>query len=180
MSSNATTQKTKVGLVQIGEMNRPYRQRRSWYMKGGIPLPKPYSRSSQISSAVYLPYSVGLLQAYAQKYSRTPEQHEFLPPIYKPLEVEQGVQQLSRAHIVGFSAYIWNIRLSLEIADALKECCPSTLIIFGGPQVPDHAEEFLRSHPFIDIVCHGEGEQVFLQILEKYASGDWTSIPSVM
>ena len=41
-------------------------------------------------------------------------------------------------------------------------------IVFGGPQVPDKSEAFLRTNPFIDIAVNGEGEAVFLQVLEKY------------
>ena len=51
------------------------------------------------------------------------------------------------ADVVGFSVYVWNIELSLAIARALKARRPATLIVFGGPQVPDRAEAFLRHNP---------------------------------
>ena len=35
------------------------------------------------------------------------------------------------------------------------------LVVFGGPQVPDRAEAFLREHPFVDVAAHGEGEATF-------------------
>ncbi|MCX7825824.1 MAG: radical SAM protein, partial [Verrucomicrobiae bacterium] len=44
---------------------------------------------------------------------------------------------------------------------------------------PNRAEDFLRQHPFVDICCRGEGEQVFLRILETYPSRDWSGIPSI-
>jgi hypothetical protein len=53
------------------------------------------------------------------------------------------------------------------------------LIVFGGPQVPDRAEAFLRDNPFIDLACHGEGEAVFLQILEASARRSWGGIGSI-
>ena len=40
----------------------------------------------------------------------------------------------------------------------LKQLRPETLMVFGGPQVPDRAEAFLRQNPVVDVACHGEGE----------------------
>lgn len=135
--------------------------------------------NNSFSGADYLPYSVGLLQAYAQKYSPRPERYEFLPPIFRRLRVDTAVEQLLGADIVAFSVYVWNYRISLEIAKRLKARRPETLIIFGGPHVPDRGEGFIREHRFIDLCCHGEGEQVFLKLLENYPSPDWQAIPSV-
>lgn len=127
----------------------------------------------------YFPYSAGILQAFAQKNLTHPESFEFLSPIYKRIAVDKAVNHLVQADIVGFSIYLWNLRLSLEIAKSLKESRPGILIIFGGPQAPDKAETFLRENEFIDIVCHGEGEIPFLSILENYPSTDVTKISSI-
>lgn len=177
MLANSSHQTTKIGLVQIGELTWERRRRQQWVMKNGLPVLKP--SYSLPGSFVYLPYSVGLLQSYVQKHAQHPQQYQFLMPIYSPMAVSEAVQQLQGAQVVGFSAYIWNIRLSLAIARALKEQNPKTLIVFGGPQVPDHAQDFLRENRFIDIVCHGEGEKVFLQILENSAAKAWDEIESV-
>ncbi len=126
-----------------------------------------------------LPYAVGLLQAYIQQHASKPELYRFLLPIYKRLPVENAAAQLSAANVVGFSFYLWNAQLSLSIARRLKEQRPDTLIVLGGPQVPTHAETFLQQNPFVDLVCHGEGEQVFLSILENYETRNWENIPSI-
>jgi len=89
------------------------------------------------------------------------------------------VAELRATSTVGFSTYVWNIRHSLKIARRLKELEPEVLTIFGGPQVPDRAEEFLRENPFVDLAVHGEGERVFLQILEAFPANDWSRIPSI-
>lgn len=125
----------------------------------------------------YFPYSAGLLQAYTQ--SQSPQTYDFLPIIYRSLSIQEALQQLSEAQIVGFSTYIWNIKRSLAIARALKEQNPDVLIIFGGPQVPDKAEAFLRENPFIDICCHGEGERVFYQLLTTYPQKNWKDISGI-
>jgi hypothetical protein len=56
---------------------------------------------------------------------------------------------------------------------------PTTVIVFGGPHVPDRAHDFLRKYRFIDIACHGEGEQVAVQILENLSAREWRSVAGV-
>ena len=121
-----------------------------------------------------LPYSVGLLQAYAERHAR--EQHEFVLPVYKRVAVDDAVEQLAGADVVGFSAYVWNVRLSLAIARALKARQPETTIVFGGPQVPDRSEAWLRAHPYVDVAVHGEGEAVFTKLLDGV---DRSAIPAI-
>ena len=135
--------------------------------------------NNSFSGASYFPYTVGLLQAYIEEHAKFSECYEFLPFIYSRIPAEEGVNRLLSANIVGFSTYVWNFRLSLEIARRLKKQKPEILIVFGGPQVPDEAEVFLSQFPFIDVVCHGEGEQVFCSIVESYPSKDWGDIPSI-
>jgi hypothetical protein len=92
--------------------------------------------NNSFSGQNYLPYSVGLLQAYAQKYLSHPERYEFLLPVYLREATDITAKKLAGADIVFFSAYVWNIRQSLEIAKILKETSPEVVIVFGGPQVP--------------------------------------------
>lgn len=135
--------------------------------------------NNSFSGQNYLPYSVGILQAYVQKYLKNPKQYEFLLPIYRRIPVEHATQQLRDGDIVLFSTYVWNIRLSLEIAKSVKRLNPRAIIVFGGPQVPDRVEGFLRTNPFVDIACHNEGEKPVLSILENCFSGNWDEIPSI-
>lgn len=152
MDAKENNRKVRVGLVQI---------------------------NNSFSSQSYLPYSVGLLQAYVEKHAKDPDRYEFLTPIYARVPVKRAVEHLSGADVVGFSTYVWNIRISLEIARTIKQMKPDTLIVLGGPQVPDKAEEFLRNNPFVDIACHGEGEQIFHAILESFPVKTWDNLPSV-
>lgn len=135
--------------------------------------------NNSFSGQNYLPYAVGILQAYAQKYAQKPERYEFMLPVYSRVPVREAVENLQDASIVAFSTYVWNIKISLEIARRIKQDYPETLIVFGGPQVPDRCEAFLRQNPFIDVACHGEGEVVFLELLESYPECNWGEIPSI-
>ena len=144
--------KTKVGLVQI---------------------------NNSFSGQSYLPYSVGILQAYAQQHLSRPDEFEFLLPIYSRIAVDDAVEQLVDADLVGFSLYVWNYRISMQIAERLKAKNPKIIIVCGGPHVPDRSEEFLRKNSFVDIACHGEGEQIFVAILENAFHGNLDEIPSI-
>jgi hypothetical protein len=124
----------------------------------------------------YLPLCAGLLQTTVEHHAAQPERYRFLAPIYSRLPVQPAVEHLLPADVVGFSTYVWNIGLSLRIAEQLKQRRPETLIVFGGPQVPDRAEHFLRRYPFIDLVCHGEGERTWLDLLERCPERSWDGI----
>lgn len=155
MATNATSSefsKLKIGLVQI---------------------------NNSFSGQSYLPYAVGLLQTYAQSQHPAPETLEFLLPIFHRVRVEDAVEHLINADLVLFSTYVWNIRISSEIAKRLKARKPNIGIVFGGPQVPDRAEKFMRDHPFVDLAVHGEGERVTLDLLMHWKDRDWSKLSGV-
>lgn len=127
----------------------------------------------------YLPYASGLLQAYAQTFSADPSRYTFLPIRFDRIPIEQLLKQIQIADVFGFSNYIWNMEYSLATAKAIKAIKPQALTIFGGPQVPDQAEAFLREHPEVDVCVHGEGELAFLALLEALPSRDWRQIGSI-
>ena len=114
-----------------------------------------------------------------QKNLKNRKQYEFLLPIYSRIKIEQAVEQLQDADIILFSTYVWNIRLSLKIAETIKARKPGTIIAFGGPHVPDNGEEFLRRNPFIDIACHKEGERIICPLLENFQERNWAEVPSI-
>jgi radical SAM superfamily enzyme YgiQ (UPF0313 family) len=147
-------------------------------VKDGQVISKPVFNPTE-TPFVFIPYSVGLLQAYCQQHAPDPSRYKFLQPIFSRISVEEAVEHLATADVVGFSAYIWNARLSLRMARALKERSPKCLIVFGGPQVPDTGDEFLLENPAVDIACHGEGERAFLEILEHAADRSWRSTPAI-
>lgn len=168
--------KLRVGLVQIAELSWVTLSKEEFYVRNSRLILKPGGERKP-PSYVYFPYTIGLLQAYVERHA--PDQYDFLLPVFRRIPVASAVEQLRDADVIGFSVYVWNIRLSLLIARRLKEIRPDAVIVFGGPQVPDDAEEFLREHDFIDIAVHGEGEPVFLEILKAAEGRDWSEIPSV-
>jgi radical SAM superfamily enzyme YgiQ (UPF0313 family) len=135
--------------------------------------------NNSFSNQNYLPYSVGLLQAYIEGNAKDINAFEFILPIYKRMAIDKAVEHLRDSDVIGFSTYVWNVRISLEIAKRVKQIRPECVIVFGGPQVPDKAEKFLADYPFIDLCCHGEGEQVFLDLLEGLVDKGWEEVPSI-
>jgi len=92
------------------------------------------------------------------------------------MPVHQIVESLREADIVGFSIYVWNVNICLEAARRLKEVNPDVCITFGGPQVPDNAEAFLRENPTIDLVFHNESENSFTDFLRGYLTKEISAI----
>src|SRR5262249_48302511 len=136
--------------------------------------------NNSFSGQNYLPYSIALLQTYVQKFAPDPARFHFLPPLYKRVRIADAVEALKDADLVGFSTYVWNGRISLEIARRLKGVKPGIVIVFGGPHVPDQPEAFLRANPQIDLAVHNEGERTFLKLLEAYPDcSQWAALPGV-
>ena len=80
----------------------------------------------------------------------------------------QIAEQIARHHprIVGFSVYLWNVRLVEAIARILRTVLPQTLLIAGGPEL---TSEYANASLF-DTVVIGEGETAFRNICPRYLS----------
>ena len=87
------------------------------------------------------------------KYAGRPQVQLVEYSINQPLE--QVAQDLAeqKAHIYGFSTYIWNI----SYIRALAEKMPGKVLL-GGPEASSSPEECLL---FSDYVIRGEGEEAF-------------------
>ena len=69
----------------------------------------------------YLPYSIGTLVAYFKEYSENSHRYEFSLPIYKRWMLDECVEHLKDDDIILFSVYVWNINISLKIAETIKK-----------------------------------------------------------
>ena len=127
----------------------------------------------------YLPYSIGTLVAYFKEYSENSHRYEFSLPIYKRWMLDECVEHLKDDDIILFSVYVWNINISLKIAETIKKNNPNKFIIFGGPSVPDDAKFFLKENNFIDCAVHQEGERTITNLLDKFPNDSWTNVPGI-
>ena len=77
----------------------------------------------------------------------------------------------SDADIYGFSCYIWNISLILNLCSSLKKAKPEALIILGGPEVSYDPASILTNNPSVEYVVVGEGEATLLELLVGITTG---------
>jgi len=134
--------------------------------------------NNSFSKQYYFPYSVGLLQAYLIQHSARREELQFLPPIFTRIAVDDAVRHLLTADVVLCSIYVWNVRLTLEIARRVKAIKPSIKFIFGGPQVPDRSEQFMLDNRCVDVAVHGEGEQILRHLIDNW-DGNWKQVSGI-
>ncbi|MBI3631992.1 MAG: radical SAM protein [Candidatus Vogelbacteria bacterium] len=135
----------------------------------------------QYGNNVFVPYSVGSIQAYAENIPEIENNFKFQEPVFlreDPLEV---IKKTSEPMVVGFSCYLWNWEYNKILAEAIKTTFPRCLVVFGGPQVPDKSEGFFFACPYVDILVHHEGEFSFSEILLESLSlqPDYTKIPGL-
>lgn len=113
----------------------------------------------------FLPYSVGLLQAYALKNQTICDNFDFKGFIYLREPLDEVMSRLEHPDVFGLSCYIWNWNYSTSLAKYVKSMYPNCLIVLGGPHVPNHEDLFFQTHPYVDILVHYEGEITFSEIL---------------
>ena len=65
------------------------------------------------------------------------------------------------ADIYGFSVYIWNRAVMIELAQKVKLLLPQAKILLGGPEISFEDESFFVRFPFVDNILAGEGEEIF-------------------
>ncbi len=64
----------------------------------------------------------------------------------------------TKAELICFSCYIWNIEFINDIIYILKTANPKLKILLGGPEVSYDIKAFMRNNPLIDFIIYGEGE----------------------
>lgn len=79
---------------------------------------------------------------------------------------------LEKADVYAFSCYIFNIEHVRKVAGALKKLLPSSMVVFGGPEVSYETETFMRANPFVDFVLRGEGEKTFASFISAFDGKD--------
>lgn len=118
-------------------------------------------------SNVFLPYSVGMLQAYALSQPDLASSYEFLTPLFLRRPVAEVVASLPSLRVLGLSCYIWNWEYCKALGAAVKAAQPSCLVVLGGTQVPHAFKGFARQHPWADALVFYEGEKVFAGLLRE-------------
>lgn len=127
---------------------------------------------------VFVPYSVGSLIAYAKSIPEICEAYQFQNPFFLRSSPSHVLNQIEEPVVLGLSCYLWNWEYNKALALAVRKAYPNTLIVMGGPQVPDNSQNFFKEHPYVDILVHQEGEIAFAEILKELLKNrpDYTHI----
>ena len=131
------------------------------------------------ANAFYLPYSMGVLWAYASRDQTVMDNFSPGHIVFRRDPVESIAKILSQHDVLAFSTYVWNRNYNYALARRVKELNPQCLTIFGGPEVAIERKDLFEQHPFMDLVVKLEGEETFLKILSSYAS-DYRHIPGLL
>lgn len=134
-----------------------------------------------LNSIPFLPYIYGLLKATAETESEIIQNYRFQEPIFIMDSPDKIAREIKNPQVVGFSCYVWNFRRHMKIAKLIKKNSPETLIVAGGPHIPNRVEDFFYHHPYIDILVHGEGELIFRELLKENLNSrpDWSAIAGI-
>jgi radical SAM superfamily enzyme YgiQ (UPF0313 family) len=130
----------------------------------------------------FLPYSVGLLQAYTLAQPDLPNFYDFKGFVFLREPIRDAVNRMERPDVFAASCYIWNFAYTIALAQAVSEAHPECLIVLGGPHVPNLIGDFFQRYPFVDVLIHGEGEVTFEELLRAHHYCDeryFTQIPGL-
>ena len=127
----------------------------------------------------YLPYTAGILAANAWTSDIVKSNFLFKEFIFLREDIAGVVARMDAPAVVAFSNYCWNTEYNKTLAAAVKEKYPDCITVFGGHNVPNDFS-FLEKYPYIDILCHGEGEDTVKKLFEALAVGaDLVDVPNI-
>ena len=127
----------------------------------------------------YLPYTAGILAANAWTSDIVKRHYRFKEFIFLREEIAGVVARLEEPAVIAFSNYCWNTEYNKALARAVKEKYPDCVNVFGGHNIPNDFS-FLEAFPYVDILCHGEGEDTTKALFEALALGtDLDGVPNI-
>ena len=72
--------------------------------------------------------------------------------------------------VLAISCYIWNFSMVQELIEDIHQVRPDLPIWLGGPEVSFHPERLMQKFPFLAGIMIGEGEQTFVELVQRYIS----------
>lgn len=83
------------------------------------------------------------------------------------------------AELYCFSVYIWNVEITVKIAQMIKKARPEVKIAFGGPECSYCTEELFGKYAFLDYIMRGEGEVIAGRLIEAIENNQPIDIKGV-
>ncbi len=70
--------------------------------------------------------------------------------------------------VIGLSCVTDSYYSAIDCARVSKEILPESLVVAGGPHVSMAVEDTLSHVPQIDVIVRGEGEETFLELIQRH------------
>lgn len=139
--------------------------------------------SISIIHSNWLPYAAGCLISYCNRIEAITQRYEFHTPIYKHKPVEYYRDLFLDTDILGLTCYVWNQSYNDELSKYFKSVNPNGIVIYGGPQIPERAEEKLQfdaERDWVDCTIAGLGEIAFAEWLQdlEYSNATLKTMPT--
>jgi len=131
-------------------------------------------------NAHYLPYSAGVIWSYAVADLWIRNNFRCTDMIWRREAMEPLAQRLAHNDICTFSTYVWNHQYNYNLARRIKELNPGCMIIFGGPEPAITDPDIFRKEPYMDLIICFEGEITYRNVLLRYETRDWESLPGLL
>lgn len=80
--------------------------------------------------------------------------------------------------VIALAVYIWNKEETLRLTKVLRQALPNCVLVLGGPEVSFNAAQVLTDNPEIDYIVQGEGDMVFVELVEYLASEHALPLPA--
>lgn len=134
--------------------------------------------SQYVHSSLAVWYLKSALDAAKQTRESSSYETEILEGTINEQE-EALIQRIvtTKANLLGFSTYIWNINYLAKILPQIRAKLPRCNIVLGGPEVSFNAAEVLTKYTEIDFVIAGEGESAIVQLANALLDdGDFSAV----
>ena len=118
-----------------------------------------YSMAAEVLGIDYAWLS---FKSYFEENNKSKTQWEWLDPITESFafHVDELVTEIvtRKPNVVGFSLYVWNVGLSLHVAEQVKKQLPNCKIVVGGPHITYKENiNYFKDNYFINAVCKEDG-----------------------
>lgn len=121
-------------------------------------------------SPATIPLECGFIKAYAM--DQFPDDLEI--EIFRTFRDLWDAIKIKKPDIVGCAWYGWNLWLTVNAFNYIKQRYPEVITVVGGANVPDAPGDILRDlkqFPSIEMIIPNEGEISFVNLLKVFLSG---------
>ena len=131
-----------------------------------------------VGNNVILPLAIGILWQYSQLDPDNRNNWQLGQIVYKRLDPDNDLIELSGGHMIVFSNYVWNASYHFELAQKIKQINPEIFVVMGGPNISPAKKNFWEQYDqTVNLALVGEGEHSFSKLLKEWPETE--NIPGV-